>query len=142
MKTIPAGMVGPMRLPIIIVALLAACGSSETHDCLDLARQYAAAMPAALVCDPSLPTPCGAQRPTIVYQQDGQVLTLEGLSYCTHAVAAGRSGELDAVLRRFRLQNCAFLFTPYWPPNQRIDPPRCVPGEACTQTDAGWSCAP
>jgi hypothetical protein len=134
-----------IRFRILIVAALTGCGTSETHDCLALAKQYAAAMPAALVCDPSLTTPCGAQRPVVVYLKDGQTLTLEGLSYCTHAVATGRTAELDAVLQTFRSQGCKFIITPTGPPDPTTDPPdppRCVSGEACVQTDGGWSCAP
>jgi hypothetical protein len=133
-------MIPAIRLMLVVALLTAACGTK--NDCLELAWQYAAAMPAALVCDPTVDVPCGAQRPTIVYQQDGQTLKLEGLSYCTHAVATGRTAEVDAILQTFRSEQCEFLYTPYWPPNQTVDPPVCLPGETCTGTDAGWTCAP
>ncbi len=115
---------------------------SGCDQCPSLVRRYADLLPAALKCNPSLTNACSAQRPMLVWEDDGGARTLEGLTVCTHAVAIDGTTQLDGVLAEFRDAGCRFIPTPYWPPDQTTNPPTCVPFDTCTSTDAGWTCAP
>ena len=95
---------------------LAGCGSGQdTGDrCLQIAAEYAAALPQARVCTPAVSDSCGAQRPVLVYEQhdDGR-LTLDGLCHSGGGfLNPARVAGLDAILARFSAAGCSLTNCP------------------------------
>ncbi len=76
-----------------------------SEECAAIAREYAAAIPAALAC--SAGDTCGALRPVTVSREfsDGS-LVLEGLCNCPFLANGTRSAVLDAALARFIASGC------------------------------------
>lgn len=116
---------------VLFVALvLGACSGQESagDPCLAIVREYQAAMPYALECDPGVAGSCAAGRPLIVSEQasDGTV-TLHGLCMapCFAAVNPKRTAALDEVLARFHAEGCTL--GPCWCPRPESMPPACVP---------------
>lgn len=123
-----------LRLLVIPCAIgMASCSYSGDRDtCLAITREYQAAMPDALICDPGAADACGVGRPLIVSEQaaDGAV-TLEGLCMppCLAAVNPERTGRLDEILARFLAEGCKL--GPCWCPRPESMPPTCMPGGTC-----------
>jgi hypothetical protein len=130
-------------------SLLASCGS--THDdsvtqssraavCLDIARQYAAALSDAVICDPTVTNSCSAQRPFEVYlQTDSHELVLQGLCQCPAGgpvhVNPARTARLDELLSRFASEGCVMGNCPCPSPLRPGDPPpSCHPTTSGTGT--------
>ena len=132
MMTVGASWRGSNALPRLAIAqaiLLVACG----EDCLSIARRYADEVPNALTCDPAEPDPCSVARPTVVWEQDGSRLTLEGLATCNHSDDASHVAKLDSILADFTSSGCKLLPTPLCPQVQN----------ACIATSPGhYTCAP
>jgi len=105
------------------------------EDCLSLAQAYADEVHGySLWCDPASPNPCGAQLPTIIYEQsiDGG-LTLEALSSnCTHAVNPERVARAQRILNDYLARKCRYVPTPLCRPTTN----RC----SVEHLDAGWTC--
>src|SRR3954466_3670520 len=84
-------------------------------DCQHLLQRYADEIHSyALRCDPVASNPCGAQLPTIVYEQslDGGV-KLEALSLnCTHAVNPTRTATATGILDEYLPRRCPTMITP------------------------------
>jgi hypothetical protein len=102
--------------------------------CLAIAQQYAAAYPAAQICDPTDSSSCSASEPVVLYEQqpDGGLL-LRGICDCTNSVNPTRKATLDMLLTQFTSSGCAIGNCP------------CPDGRAsfCTAIDAGiGTCAP
>lgn len=125
---------------LLLVALISGCAASKDsaepnnltskESCAQIAREYQAAMPEALVCEPRQTGSCSAGRPLIVAQQneDG-TLTVEGLCLCQHAVNPARTTTLDAILARYTTAGCE-LAACWCPPPQSM-PPTCVDKGVC-----------
>jgi len=122
-------------LALMCAAAAAAC--SDTRDpredsCLALVREYQAAMPDAMICDPGVAAACAAGRPLIVSEQtpDGTV-ALRGLCMppCLGAVNPARTGPLDLVLSRFFAQGCTLGAC--WCPQPASMPPTCMQNGVC-----------
>jgi hypothetical protein len=119
-------------LPLLCALAAIGCGKKS---CNELGQEYADEIhDHALGCDPGAANPCGAQLPTIVYEQalDGG-LTFDGLaSNCTHAVNPERTAKARELLQQYLSGGC------------RSAPiPRCLaPSDLCTvqQPDGGWTC--
>lgn len=123
-----------LRLLIVSCAIgVTSCSHSGEQDkCLEITREYQAAMPDALICDPGAADACGVGRPLIVSEQalDGTV-TLEGLCLppCFAAVNPGRTEKLDEILTRFFAEGCTL--GPCWCPRPGSMPPTCMPDGTC-----------
>jgi hypothetical protein len=137
--------VGPRAATVLTLASIAAVGCSSgsggpqlSQECLAIAQQYAAAYPAAQICDPADPTSCSASEPVVIYEQqpDGGLM-LQGICNCTNAVNPARKGTLDSLLAEFSSKGCAIGNCPCPAPHQGQTPP------PCNATDAGiGTCAP
>lgn len=118
---------------------LASCSPSahESREarCLAITREYQAAAPDALICDPGEANACSAGRPTIVseVEPDGTV-KLEGLCTCLAAVNPTRTSKLDEILARFYAEGCTLGFC--WCP-----PPNWMPA-TCLQDGTCWGINP
>ncbi|MFT3913435.1 MAG: hypothetical protein QM704_04860 [Anaeromyxobacteraceae bacterium] len=114
---------------VLPVLVLAGCGDGAS--CLDLAREYQAAMPDAMVCDPTEVGSCDAGRPLIVSKQDaGGKVTLEGLCQCLGAVNPERTARLDALLARYDGAGCTRLAC-FCPPPE-LHAASCTSAGKCT----------
>ena len=128
------------------VLALAGCNSTPTSlatqsshptACLDISREYAAALPDAVICDPAVTDSCSAQRPLEVYLQlDSHDLVLEGLCQCPAGgpvhVNPARTARLDQLLARFSSEGCELRYCPCPSPPRPGDPP-----PSCRSTAAG-----
>lgn len=112
-----------------LMVLTAACDSAR-RACLDIAADYAAALPEALQCDAAVPETCAVNRPVVVYLEDANgIRTLEGLCLppCTHSVNPARVARLDTLLAEFASSGCEFR--PCWCPPP--SPASCGPEGNC-----------
>ena len=122
-----------VKIALAASALASGCGT----DCLSIARKYANESPNALICDPTSPNPCGTTRPVISWAQNGQQLTLEGLSICNHSMNAARVARLDQILEEFNSNNCKRMPTPFCPT------PADICGEYSSPPSPGhYTCGP
>jgi hypothetical protein len=133
-KAVPARNLAFGKLSCLLaataLAAVAGCGSAS---CLSIAKAYADEVPNALMCDPGAANACAAQRPTVVYEQSGQKLTLEGLGTCAHAMNPARTARLDQILAQYNSEGCQLLATPVCP----------APSNLCVSTSTGsYSCFP
>lgn len=121
---------------------LVSCSPSDYEStevrCLAITREYQAAMPDALLCDPTAADACGDGRPIIVseLETDGTV-KLEGLCMppCLAAVNPTRTAKLDEILTRFYAQGC--VLGPCWCPRPESMPPTCMPEGTCWGLNPG-----
>src|SRR5512143_1437417 len=79
--------------------------------CAAFVAEYAAAWPAALVCDPGAASSCDAVRPMPIHENGA----LAGLG-CSHNVNPTRTAALDDILGRFYAQGCKVFPLPCPPP--------------------------
>jgi hypothetical protein len=111
---------------------LANCANPEPGEdpCIAIAREYQAAIPDAMICDPAQPDSCAAGRPLVVSQvnEDGS-WTLEGLCDCQHTVNPARTQAVDEILARFFRAGCTLKSCPCLPPEST--PPRCPETGVC-----------
>src|SRR2546428_7114000 len=92
---------------LIAMASIGACGHDQ--DCARLGLAYADEIHGvALACDPTSADPCGAQLPTIVYEQqsDGGVRFGGPSSNFGHAVDPNRVTKAPEVLQRYLSAGC------------------------------------
>lgn len=92
-------------------AYVASDSTPTGNACVDLAIEYAAALPDALKCD-STEDSCGAERPAVIRLADGTSVTITGLSHCLIPVNPAHTAELDRVLERFGAAGCELGKTP------------------------------
>ena len=117
-------------IALLVGPFAAACGGS---DCLSIARRYSDEGAYALTCDPNDPNPCSAERPVVLYEQNGTQLTLEGLGTCTHSDNAARVAKLDQILAEFYASGCKLAQVPFCP----------AVGRDCVASSPGhYTCAP
>jgi hypothetical protein len=83
--------------------------------CLDLVRQYEAALPEAWSCGAG--DTCAALRPQLVYEATSSAgpRTLEGFCQCPARVNEARAAKLDAALGRFLSSGCPIECCPACP---------------------------
>jgi hypothetical protein len=128
------------RAALAFVVVVASCSRPESapDPCLEIAREYQAAMPDAMICDPAQPDSCAAGRPLIVSAQneDGST-TLEGLCLCEGAVNPARTAVLDIHLASFEAAGCELK--PCWCPPPESMPATCLETGVCWGV---WSLAP
>jgi hypothetical protein len=131
----------PMRrTALAFIVVLAGCSRTggATDPCVGIAREYQAAMPDAMICDPSQPNPCAAGRPMVVsVQGEDGTITLEGLCLCEGAVNPARTATVDALLARFGAAGCQLQ--PCWCPPPEWMPATCSETGVCRGV---WSLGP
>src|SRR5215467_6405066 len=74
-------------------------------DCIDLAKKYAAELPAALMCDPSAEQ-CGDQLPTVDYEVSGMDMMVTGLGVCQHSFNPANDSKLKQTLSEYTSAGC------------------------------------
>ena len=90
-----------IRPQLLLIAMsVASCGTARqapsVADCKTIAAEYEAALPDAQICDLAQSDSCAATRPASLTS-----------CCCTAGVNPARTGQLDALLDQFDLQNCA-----------------------------------
>jgi hypothetical protein len=115
------------------------CGGSQ-RSCLEIARDYQAMLPAALVCEVDVAASCGAGRPLVVSEQepDGS-LKLEGLcdAPCLGAVNPARTARLDELLEEHAEATCKRIAC--WCPDSVTMPASCTPDATCYGISVTWN---
>ena len=87
------------------------CSCDDT--CLSLAKDYAAELPNARMCDPnSSASQCDDKVNTVDYEVSGQDMTLTGLGVCKVSANPTKDGKLKQILSNYTSAGCELKVAP------------------------------
>jgi hypothetical protein len=108
-----------------VILVVSACGGHQSSDrsprpstkmefsatassCQEIAARYGEAMQAAVECNPSESSPCGAQRPVAMSSKNADGSTTTGLCHIANAgyVSPDRVASVDGILSDYRAAGC------------------------------------